>query len=446
MAGQLFAWRPLTDIPVPNFDLRVYQVQFIRLDKKMKKILTVSASFIVMLCIGSLYAWSIIAAELIENYNFSASQSQVIFGTLIAIFPVTMIFVGQLGKKVKHRYFGYTSGLLFFIGYSLASYSQGNFILILLGIGVLVGIATGFGYWVALTSPVQWFPEKKGLITGITAAGFGLGAVFMSEISEIILDNGYNVLQLLNIIGLSYGLIIFTFSNLIYQIQNKTNDKERPVKTSQFIHSKIFRQLFLGIFLGTFAGLLIIGSLKIIGGQYDISNHILVLGVALFAIANFLGRLIWGFFSDHLGANLSIFLALLVQSIAIISLNIFTLSDISYLILTFFIGFGFGGNFVLFARETAQVFGVKNLGIIYPYVFLGYAIAGIAGPISGGFLYDISGSFFYAIILASFMSLAGSLLFLNQFVTSRNNLTIQPPSPLELEAIMESATQSADDQ
>lgn len=411
----------------------------------MKKILTVSASFIVMLCIGSLYAWSIIAAELIENYKFSASQSQVIFGTLIAIFPVTMIFVGQLGKKVKHRYFGYTSGLLFFIGYSLASYSQGNFILILLGIGVLVGIATGFGYWVALTSPVQWFPEKKGLITGITAAGFGLGAVFMSEISEIILDNGYNVLQLLNIIGLSYGLIIFTFSNFIYQIQNKSNDKEEPVKTSQFIHSKIFRQLFLGIFLGTFAGLLIIGSLKIIGGQYDITNPILVFGVALFAIANFSGRLIWGFFSDHLGANLSIFLALLVQSIAIISLNIFTLSDISYLILTFLIGFGFGGNFVLFARETAQVFGVKNLGIIYPYVFLGYAIAGIAGPISGGFLYDISGSFFYAIILASFMSLAGSLLFLNQFVTSRNNLTIQAPSPLELEAIMESATQSADD-
>jgi MFS transporter, OFA family, oxalate/formate antiporter len=194
----------------------------------MRKILTVVASVIIMLCIGSVYAWSIIAYELIEKYGFSAFQSQIIFGMIIAVFPVTMIFAGQLGKKIKQKYFGYISGLLFFMGYFLASYSQGNFILILSGIGLLAGIATGFGYWLALTSPVQWFPEKKGLITGIAAAGFGLGAVFMSEVSEIILNHGYNVLQLLKIIGISYGLIIFAFSNLIFQIQNhQTIEKNR---------------------------------------------------------------------------------------------------------------------------------------------------------------------------------------------------------------------------
>ena len=66
---------------------------------------------------------------------------------------------------------------------------------------------------------------------------------------------------------------------------------------------------------------------------------------------------------------------------------------------------------MLFAKETAQIFGVKNLGIVYPYVFLGYAIAGIAGPLSGGLLYDLSGTYSYAIILASVMSFVGSLLF-----------------------------------
>ncbi len=385
---------------------------------KVKKYLTVLASFIIMICIGSVYAWSIIASELIEEYRFSASQSQVIFGTLIAIFPVTMIFVGQLGEKIKYRYFGYISGLLFFAGYSLASYSQGNFILIFTGIGVLAGIATGFGYWVALTSPVQWFPEIKGLITGIAAAGFGLGAVFMSGVSEKILTNE-NVLQLLRIIGISYGMIILVFSNLIFQNSSISDNTEVPVKASHFTSSKTFRKLFLGIFLGTFAGLLIIGSLRIIGGQYNISNDNLVQGVAIFAIANFFGRLIWGFLSDHFEASLCIFLALLFQSLSIISLNIFTLSDVSYIFLALFIGFGFGGNFVLFAKETAQIFGVKNLGIIYPYVFIGYAIAGITGPISGGFLYDFSGSFSYAIIMASLMSLAGSLMFLNQYLTSR---------------------------
>lgn len=377
----------------------------------MRKYLTVAASFIIMLCIGSVYAWSIIASELIEQYGFSASQSQIIFGMIIAIFPVTMIFAGQLGDKIQYRYFGYISGILFFTGYFSAGLSQGNFILILSGIGVMAGIATGFGYWVALTSPVQWFPRKKGLITGIAAAGFGLGAVFMTKLSEIILNSGYNVLQLLKIVGITYGLIILILSNFIFQVQNLPGTRKAPVKVSQVIHSKTFRKLFLGIFLGTFAGLLIIGSLSIIGGQYDITNHILVIGVSLFAVSNFLGRLFWGILSDHTGTSISIFFALLVQSISIILLNLIALSGLSYLILSFFIGFGFGGNFVLFARETAQVFGLKNLGIIYPYVFLGYAIAGITGPICGGFLYDISGEFSSGIILASVMSLAGSLLF-----------------------------------
>ena len=95
------------------------------------------------------------------------------------------------------------------------------------------------------------------------------------------------------------------------------------------------------------------------------------------------------------------------------------LTGISYLIISFLIGFGFGGNFVLFAKETTQIFGVKNLGIIYPYVFIGYAIAGITGPLSGGFLFDLFGSFYYAIILATLMSFMGSLIFLNQFIKSR---------------------------
>ncbi|MDX9848394.1 MAG: MFS transporter [Tenuifilaceae bacterium] len=387
----------------------------------MRKHLTIVASFIVMLCIGSVYAWSIIASELMGGYGFSASQSQLVFGTLIAIFPVTMIVVGQLATRVRHQYFGYISGFLFLAGYSLAGYSQGSFWLILLGIGVIAGLATGFGYWVALTLPVKWFPQHKGLITGIAAAGFGLGAVFMSELSDILLTAGFSILQLLRIIGVSYGLTIFIASSLFFQPHTPSGNSEIPFKPPLFIRSKIFRLLFLGIFLGTFAGLLIIGSLGIIGERYYISPHTVAHGVALFALANFLGRLIWGLISDHLGARLVIFVALLLQSVSIYALNIVTLSDVSYLVLASLIGFGFGANFVLFARETAQVFGISNLGTIYPFVFLGYAIAGIAGPLSGGFLYDATGSFSQAITLASLLSLAGSLLFLKLCITTSKN-------------------------
>ncbi len=380
----------------------------------MMKYLTVIASFIIMLCLGSVYAWSIIASELINNFGFSASQSQIIFGAIIAVFPVTMVFVGQIGEKVKARYLAYISGALFFLGNLIASRSGGSFIHMFLGVGLVTGIATGFGYWVALTTPVQWFPNKKGLITGIIAAGFGLGAVLMSYLSEQILLNGNNVLQLFAIIGVTYGTLILLFSNFIRH--KSTSPKKPKIDIKEQLKHKVFKKLFVGIFLGTFAGLLVIGNLKVIGGQSSINAHTLVIGISVFAVANFLGRISWGFIADYIGASISIFLALLVQSISIFMLNIVALTSISYLFIAFLIGFGFGGNFVLFAKETAHVFGLSNLGKIYPFVFLGYAIAGIAGPFLGGWLFDTSGAFFSAIILSGFMSLAGSLLFLYQFV------------------------------
>ncbi len=383
-----------------------------------------------MLCIGSVYAWSIISAELIEHHGFSALQSQVVFGTLIAVFPITMIFVGRLAPRCNYRQLGYICGTLFLAGYSLAGASGGHFLVLLLGIGILAGIATGFGYWVALTSPVQWFPHRKGLVTGIAAAGFGLGAVFLSELAELILNRGYEVLQLLQFVGLGFGLVILACSTQLRQNRDLPAEPGPPAPVMGFLRAPIFGKLCLGIFLGTFAGLLIIGSLGLIGAQHQVGSHSLVHGVALFAVANFLGRLAWGLLSDRLGANLSIFLALLFQALAIVGLNLFTLSDRLYLLLAFLIGFGFGGNFVLFARETAQVFGVANLGRIYPYVFLGYAVAGIAGPLSGGLLSDLTGSYSAAILLASLMSLAGSLLFLKEFLADRKHPATAAPAPV----------------
>jgi MFS transporter, OFA family, oxalate/formate antiporter len=93
-----------------------------------------------------------------------------------------------------------------------------------------------------------------------------------------------------------------------------------------------------------------------------------------------------------------------------------------YLLLSVMIGFGFGGNFVLFAKETANMYGIMNLATIYPYVFTGYAIAGIAGPLSGGLLFDYFGNYIYAVLLAAMISFSGGLLFLyHHFQTKKKN-------------------------
>jgi MFS transporter, OFA family, oxalate/formate antiporter len=382
----------------------------------MKGYLTVAASFVIMLCLGGVYAWSIVAAELINSYNFTSSQTQIIFGTLLAFFPITMIFAEKLSRFLCVRYIASLSALLLFSGYLLAAFSKGNFLLLLLGIGVLSGIATGFGYWVSLTIPVQWFPERKGLIAGIAVAGFGLGAILLSAIIERLLLSGRDILEALFIIGTAYGLLIFMVSNFLSK--KKTGKANEELRLANFLLSKVFAVLFSGIFLGTFSGLLIIGSLKMIGREYNIGNEALLLGISVFAIANFLGRLSWGFLSDHLSASLTIFMALLMQAIGIFLLDL-TRSDSTFIILSFVIGMGFGGNFVLFAKETVQAFGLAKLGIIYPYVFLGYALAGIAGPTSGGMLFDLTGSFRSAIFLSGTVSLFGAFLYLIYYFNSK---------------------------
>ncbi|MDZ7372236.1 MAG: MFS transporter, partial [candidate division KSB1 bacterium] len=337
---------------------------------------------------------------------------QIIFGFLIAIFTLTMVLAGKLELKIGTRGLGILSAVFFSAGYFIAGFSRGNFALIWLGIAVFAGMGTGFGYLASLTAPVRWFPEKKGLITGIAAAGFGLAATLLSLLIQFLLKSGKGILQISFIIGALYGTIILVFAFFL----NSPRAVERAVQQAQkdFYKSIQFWRLLIGIFLGTFAGLLVIGSLKSIGlvKQIDDADK-LAAAVSIFAVANFLGRIGWGYLSDRLGSALTIFLALSFQAVSIFLLGMVT-NELFYLVCSAMIGFGFGGNFVLFARETGQIYGVDNLGRIYPFVFLGYGIAGIFGPLTAGALFDWTQTYDLAITIASIMSLAGALIYLRQ--------------------------------
>ncbi len=376
----------------------------------MKKILSVISSFLIMLCLGGVYAWSIFVPRLTEEHGFSAFQTQLIFGSIIAIFPLTMIFAGKIEKTHGTRLLAILSAVFWASGYLLAGYSDGKFLVVFLGIGVLAGIGTGFGYLAALTTPVKSFPKKKGLVTGVAAAGFGLAAVVMSLIAESLSSDGKSVLYIFRFIGITYGLTILLLSFFIHSTPS-LYAFTRP-GTGQLIFRRDFYKLFLGILCGTFGGLLVIGNLRTIGAQHPIGEHILIMGVSVFAVANFAGRLFWGFLSDFVGSKWSIVAALSFQAISIFIIGFAPLAPKLYILLSFSIGFAFGANFVLFARETTHVFGVHNLGAIYPYVFLGYALAGIFGPITAGLIIDIFGDFNYATLIASIITLTGAVLFL----------------------------------
>ena len=392
----------------------------------LKSCLNLAASFIIMLCLGSVYAWSVFVPGLKSDFGFFTTQTQIIFGTLIATFTLTMILAGRLYKKFGANLLTVLSALFFSSGYLIAGFSEGKVLFVFLGIGVLAGIGTGFGYLVSLTNPVRWFPEKKGLVTGISTAGFGLGAIVLTWLTKMLFESGSDVLKIFKLIGFSYGVVILLLALSIKEPGLPTSVTGKP--TGKFFSGGQFYKLLAGIFCGTFAGLLVIGNLKPLGAIYDINNDSLLLGITLFSLANFTGRLFWGWLSDYLNGSISIFLALSLLGIFVFLIGYMPLTVVSYLLLSAGIGFGFGANFVLFARETVTLYGANNLGYVYPYIFLGYGISGIIGPVTGGLIFDLSGSYSLAAYIAAILSITGAIVFLFNF---RKNLKVQLEQTLQ---------------
>ncbi len=375
-----------------------------------KKYATLAASFITMLCLGGVYAWSAFVPELKDKFGFSTAGAQFIFGAMIAVFALFMIAADRIEERSGPAFLMRLSALFFFAGYSLAGFSGGDFRLVLLGVGVLAGIGTGFGYFVSLTVPVRCFPEKKGLVTGIASAGFGLAAIVMTALSALLMKTGYGVLQIFIFVGAAYGAVVFVSSFFVSAPAHEPPEKH--VELKKLFRDLRFYRLAAGVFCGSFSGLLVIGNLKPIGMEHGILKGTLMLGISVFAFANFSGRLFWGWVSDKISGRACILTAFSFQTFFLFLLGLVSLTDSSYLLLAAFIGFCFGANFVLFAKEAAQIYGADNLGHVYPYIFLGYAAAGISGPITGGFVHDLTGEFTAAAYIASAICFAGAALFL----------------------------------
>jgi OFA family oxalate/formate antiporter-like MFS transporter len=379
---------------------------------KMKKYLVALASFLIMICIGGVYAWSIFVPPLKAEHGLPTAHTQLIFGFTIAMFAIAMIFAGKIEKKHGPKTTALIGAALFSMGYLFASFSNGRVLILLIGIGIFSGAGISFGYVCSLATPIKWFPRYKGLITGFSVAGFGGGAILLSFLVKYFLENGLPVLTIFRIVGIGYGIVVF-LSALMFSVPEEIN--KEPIGTSQSItglisNSKLWA-LFLAMFAGTFAGLLVIGNLKPIGLFYGVNEVYATTAISFLAIGNMIGRVFWGYISDKLGGRRSIIIALLLLSFFTIMLLPGARSNIAFLFLPFLIGLGFGANFVLFATEVSHLYGVNKLGLIYPYVFLSYGLAGIIGPLVGGWFFDVMQSYTVPIILSAVICCCGAIVF-----------------------------------
>ncbi len=371
--------------------------------------LVLAGAIVIQICLGGLYAWSVFVEPLERVHGLSVAQTQLIFGCLIATFTISMVFAGKLLARIGPRLLAMLAGALFAAGYLVAAASGGAFPLLFLGIAVLSGIATGFGYVVPLTTCMRWFPHHRGLITGIAMAGFGGGAVLLSNVAKVLLGGGLDVLPLFGWVGLAYGAAIL-LAALAMRAPAPVHDTNRapPPAIGALLRDPFFLALSVGMFCGTFAGLLVIGNLKPLLLSHGVSEVTATLSISAFALGNFAGRITWGWAADRYDTGV-IPVTLGALAVALALVHFAGRTQAGAMIIALAIGFGFGACFVIYAAQVARRYGADRVGSIYPFIFLAYGAAGIAGPPLGGWLYDTTGGYAMAIGVSITLVLAGGL-------------------------------------
>ncbi|MFW6244972.1 MAG: MFS transporter [Fibrobacterota bacterium] len=368
----------------------------------MKKWIVLTAGVLLQTALGGIYAWSTFVPHFMNTYGFGRAQCGMIFGVMVASFTVATIPAGRLLMKSGPRFTAGIGSALFAGGYLLASFSGGNYPLLLAGLGVVAGTGIGFGYVCPLTVGMKWFPQNKGFVTGVAVAGFGMGAILLSTVADRLLET-MDILTVLRIVGIGLGGMAFVSSMFMSEPAKDLNtegvrkDKE-PL--GPFLFSPKFLLMCLAMFSGTFAGLLISGNLKPLKMSLGLTDQHATLTISLFAIGNTVGRLAWGQIHDRFNSRKTILMSLGVLFVSILPL-LFLKPPTALFATTVLVGFGFGACFVVYASSVVETFGVDFLPRLYPICFLGYGVAALVGPATGGWIADRSGSYFYALIMSA---------------------------------------------
>ena len=415
------------------------------------------------LALGVLYSWSIIAKSMKVpvsdgGWGWSATQTQLPYAVACGVFAIMMVFAGRAQDKFGPRIVASIGGALTGLGLMVASLASANNVFYaVLGFGVMAGAGIGLGYASATPPAIKWFPPaKKGLISGLVVAGFGLASVYIAPLTTMLIKgNGINKTFLL--LGSVFLVVSVIFAQFLKnppagyvpmekQSKKKTDGTTPPPKKYDYdwhemLKTRQFYLLWIMFALGSAAGLLTIGSLativstKIAGASTDAAVLAEAakwssLIVAILAIANASGRVIAGFFSDLIGRVRTMRLVFFYQAVCMLVFP--ELGTVTFLVLgSIFVGFNYGALLALFPSTTGDYFGTKNLGVNYGLVFTAWGFGGVFGPVMAGMIRDATGSFSLAFQISAALCLVAALV---SFVTKAPKAALIG-SPVEKEQV-----------
>ncbi len=413
-------------------------------EKLPNRWIRVVGAILIQLALGSIYAWSIFNKPLAsagylgsEGYTDPKSLAVLgIFATSLAGFGLFVSVGGRLQDRYGPRKIAMLAGVVYAISYILAWQSVKSLPMMYVSYGLL-GAGVGIGYSCPLACCVKWFPDKRGLISGIAVAGFGAGTFIFAQVGTFIIKSDYSGLGTAYLsLGLIFLVMVIAGAFLLCDppsgycpagwsppLQGAGSTAKKQFQVREMVRTRSFIMIWVMFVLSATCGLMMVGNISNVANSFKnfysppatsllaTTAESVALLAGIYAIFNGTGRVAWGFFSDKLGRTKAMKIMFLVQAIGLFSSAAFVLSKptnegvqfAGLILFDSWVGFCFGGNFALFPPITSEYFGTKFFGSNYGIVFTSYAVGGVIGGLMPGI---IKGGFEWVFIITGIGSLA----------------------------------------
>lgn len=369
---------------------------------------------IIMMCLGTVYSWSVFRLPVERYFSIGTAESGYPYMFSLAFYSLFVLLTGKYIDKYSPTKIISFGGILVGLGWILSAFAP-NIYVLTVSYGMLIGAGVGIVYGVPMNVIAKWFPDKKGLATGLVLVGFGLSPFVTAPIASYLVAS-QGVMKAFLILGIAFAIIIpvlsLTVKNPEEQQDNNTKklDNNNDMTTKEMIETKDFKGLYVTFVLGTMIGLMIIGITSNVGVELiNLSEQQVATFMSLFAVFNGLGRVSFGVITDKYSNKFAKTLSYTLILIAgIMMLMAGPGSTVIYVLAFCILWLNLGGWLAIAPTTTMNLFGSKNYSKNYGVVFTAYGIGAILGVVISGMLKTAFGGYtgvFYSIVVTAVIGL-----------------------------------------
>ncbi|WP_166239741.1 L-lactate MFS transporter [Paenibacillus turpanensis] len=380
------------------------------MSKVKNRWLIAAAAVGIHISIGSVYAWSVFTKPMTTQLGWDLKSVQLTFSIAILFLGLSAAFLGHFVEKHGPKKAGLLSTIFFGVGIagSGIAIQVESIYLLYLCYGVLGGIGLGVGYITPVSTLVKWFPDRRGLATGLAIMGFGFASFIGGPLMQKLIMS-FGIANTFFILGAIYFIVMLASAMYLspppagwmpagFQDKLNTGKKKLQADLSQLtaneaVKTRRFWYLWIMLFINVSCGIAVISVASPMAQEIvGMSPVAAAAVVGLIGLFNGAGRIAWASLSDYIGRPNTYTAFFIIQIIAFFLLPNIT-SVLLFQVTLYLIMTCYGGGFASIPAYIGDMFGTKQLGAIHGYILTAWAAAGLAGPIFAAWVRETTGSY-----------------------------------------------------